>query len=133
MFPKTIDIKLESPVYSNFRCQVAANSLDIDVSKKNIHHLKIDNVNIPKNWNVGLIYGASGSGKTTTIKKLFGENIFQTIINEDEPIINQLQNCWKFLGAKRLMGKMKHGVSMSRHCGFREGGIKTFHFVFVNK
>jgi ABC-type lipoprotein export system ATPase subunit len=90
MFPKTIDIKLESPVYSNFRCQVAANSLDIDVAKKNTHILKIENVVIPEIWNVGLIYGASGSGKTTAIKHLFGENIFQTIINEDEPIINQL-------------------------------------------
>lgn len=89
-FPKTIDIKLQSEIFNNFRCQVAANSLDIDVKKKSIHHLHIDNVNINDNWNIGLIYGSSGSGKTTLIKKIFGDNIFETIINEDEPIINQL-------------------------------------------
>lgn len=36
--------------------QNAANSLDIDVNKKSTHHLKIDNINIPKEWNIGLIY-----------------------------------------------------------------------------
>ena len=90
MFPKVIDIKLESELFSDFRCQVAANSLDIDVKKKSIHHLHIDNVNIPKDWNIGLIYGASGSGKTTLVKKLFGDDIFNTVMDENTPIINQL-------------------------------------------
>jgi ABC-type ATPase with predicted acetyltransferase domain len=88
--PKKIEIKLQSEIFSNFRCQVAANSLDIDVKKKSIHHLIIDNVNIPKKWNIGLIYGASGSGKTTLATTLFGKEIFNVILNEDEPIINQL-------------------------------------------
>jgi hypothetical protein len=89
-FPKKIEIKLEAEIFNNFRCQVAANSLDIDVKKKSIHHLKIDNININDDWNIGLIYGSSGSGKTTLVKEIFGKNIFETIINEDEPIINQL-------------------------------------------
>lgn len=89
-FPKTIDVKLSSPVFTNFRCQVAANSLDIDAKQKSTHHLHIERVNIPNEWNVGLVYGASGSGKTTLAKHLFGENIFSSILNEDEPIINQL-------------------------------------------
>jgi energy-coupling factor transporter ATP-binding protein EcfA2 len=89
-FPKTIEIKLQSEVFDNFRCQVAANSLDIDVKKKSIHHLLIKNIEIPQEWNVALIYGSSGSGKTTLVKQLFGENIFDIQINEDEPIINQM-------------------------------------------
>lgn len=89
-FPKTIDVKLQSEVFTNFRCQVAANSLDIDVKKKSIHHLHIDNVAIKDNWNIGLVYGASGSGKTTLVKKLFGDDIFKSIIDEETPIINQL-------------------------------------------
>jgi ABC-type ATPase with predicted acetyltransferase domain len=89
MIPKTIEVKLESQVNKSFRCKMACDSLDIDIAKKSIHHLKIENINIPQKWNVGLIYGASGSGKTTLAKKLFGENVFKTILNEDEPIINQ--------------------------------------------
>lgn len=87
--PKSVEFTLQSEVSRNFRCKMAADSLDIDVDKKSIHHLKIDNINIPDNWSIGCIYGNSGSGKTTLIKHLFGENCFETILNVDQPIINQ--------------------------------------------
>jgi ABC-type ATPase with predicted acetyltransferase domain len=89
-FPTQIKIELSSPVHTNFRCQAAANSLDIDVKKKSIHKLQINNVEIPETWNIGLVYGSSGSGKTTSIKQLFGNNIFDSILDEEIPIINQL-------------------------------------------
>jgi energy-coupling factor transporter ATP-binding protein EcfA2 len=89
-FPNKIDIKLQSEVFNSFRCQVAANSLDIDVKKKSTHNLKIDNINIPNDWNIGLIYGASGSGKTTTVTELFGKDVFEIIIDDDKSIIDQL-------------------------------------------
>ncbi len=63
MIPNKVEVILKSDVNKEFRCQVAANSLDIDVEKKSIHHLKIDNINLPEKWNVGLVYGNSGSGK----------------------------------------------------------------------
>tara|TARA_R110002020_G_C16250215_1_gene769749 strand:- start:321 stop:1442 length:1122 start_codon:yes stop_codon:yes gene_type:complete len=90
MIPNKVEVILKSDVNKKFRCQVAANSLDIDVEKKSIHHLKIDNINLPEKWNVGLVYGNSGSGKTTMIKHLFGENIFDVKLDETKPIINQL-------------------------------------------
>jgi len=96
MITKTIDIKLQSEIFTNFRCQVAANSLDIDVAKKSIHHLHIDNVNIPDKWNVGLVYGSSGSGKTTMIKQLFGDEIFKSVLNDEEPIINQFPETFSY-------------------------------------
>jgi ABC-type ATPase with predicted acetyltransferase domain len=103
MIPKQIEVILKSEVNKEFRCQVAANSLDIDVEKKSIHHLKIDNINIPDKWNIGLVYGNSGSGKTTMIKHLFGDKIFEVKLDEDKPIINQLpedmsyEDCAKML------------------------------------
>lgn len=89
-FPKNVNIKLQSEVFNNFRCQMAANSLDIDAEKKSVHQLTIDNIKIPEKWNIGLIYGSSGSGKTTLVKQLFGDEIFNIEINEDEPILNQM-------------------------------------------
>src|SRR3989304_539053 len=89
MIPSTIEVILESPVSNNFRCKMACDALDIDIAKKSVHHLKIDHVFIPEKWDVGLVYGASGSGKTTLAKKIFGEDVFKTVLNEDEPIINQ--------------------------------------------
>ena len=88
-FPSVIDIKLQSEVFKTFKCVVASNSLDIDINKKSIHHLHIDNVKIPNDWNIGLVYGASGSGKTTLATTLFGKDIFNNILNEDLPIIEQ--------------------------------------------
>lgn len=41
------------------------------------------------------------------------------------------QKEWKYLGTKRIMGKMKFGGNMDRKSGFREGGIKTFHFEYI--
>jgi ABC-type Mn2+/Zn2+ transport system ATPase subunit len=90
MIPKNIKFELQSEVFNTFRCQAAANSLDIDVKKKSIHKLEINNINIPKQWNIGLIYGASGSGKTTLAKHLFGNNIFDCSLDENKSIIDQL-------------------------------------------
>lgn len=87
--PSSVEVILQSPISNNFRCKMACDALDIDIKKKSIHHLKIDGINIPEKWSVGLVYGASGSGKTTLAKKLFGEDVFKTVLNEDEPIINQ--------------------------------------------
>jgi ABC-type ATPase with predicted acetyltransferase domain len=58
------------------------------------------------------------------------------------PIYKQMikNKDWVFIGAKRLMGKMKTGGNMARNKGirggkfgvggYREGGVKTFNFEF---
>lgn len=40
------------------------------------------------------------------------------------------QKEWKFLGAKRTMGTMSRGKN-TRQSGYREQGIKTYHFEFI--
>ena len=40
------------------------------------------------------------------------------------------QKQWKFLGEKRLMGKMKTGGNMGNKSTFRECGVKTYNFEF---
>lgn len=82
-------VRLESEVFKTFRCQKAANSLDIDVEKKSVHELKIT-ADINSKYNVGLIVGASGSGKTTLAKQIYGENCFNSDLKQDLPIIEQL-------------------------------------------
>lgn len=85
---QTYSVRLESEVFNTFRCQLAANSLDIDTKKKSIHELVV-HTDI-KNYNIGLIIGASGSGKTTLAKKIYGDDCFNYSLNEDLPIIEQL-------------------------------------------
>lgn len=101
---KTYKINLKSDAFNNYRCKRACDSLDIDIQKKLEHKFEIE-FDIEKNFNIGLIYGNSGSGKTTLAKHIFGNNIFDTIIDENNCILNQLnekydyQECVNILNA----------------------------------
>lgn len=85
---QTHHVRLENPISDSFRCQRAANSLDIDVTKKSIHELKIE-VDLETPYSVGLIVGSSGSGKTTLAKQIFGQDCFKSVLDESKPIIEQ--------------------------------------------
>lgn len=80
---------LKSAVSKTFRCQRAADSLDIDTEKKSVHKLTVD-VDINPPFGVGLILGASGSGKTTLAKRIYGEDCFAVNLDPEKPIIDQL-------------------------------------------
>jgi ABC-type lipoprotein export system ATPase subunit len=86
---QTYHLKLESAVNDSYRCQRAADSLDIDVKKKSVHEISVV-ADLAGAFSVGLIVGASGSGKTTLAKSIFGMDCFDAKINVEEPIINQL-------------------------------------------
>lgn len=94
--PTTVEITLQSEVFENFRCKMAADSLDIDTKKKSVHHLKIDGIKLPAEWNIGLVAGNSGSGKTTLLNHLFGNDCFKSVLDEDLPIINQFPKELKY-------------------------------------
>ena len=86
---QTYVVDLESETSDSFRCVKAANSLDIDVTKKSKHHFKI-NADVLSDFNIGLIVGASGSGKTTLAKQIYGEDCFKEYLDLSKPIIEQL-------------------------------------------
>jgi ABC-type Mn2+/Zn2+ transport system ATPase subunit len=85
---QTYHVRLISEIFKTYRCQRAANSLDIDVEKKSIHELKIT-ADLTSPFNIGLILGSSGSGKTTLAKKIFGDDIFKSYIDLSKPVIDQ--------------------------------------------
>lgn len=60
-----------------------------DLENKQIEqHFKGDYV-LPEKWNIGLIVGNSGSGKTSIAKTVFGD--FDNLIWNDEPIIDNFE------------------------------------------
>lgn len=81
-------VRLESAVSRSFRCQKAANSLDIDVEKKSVHEFGVA-AELDTPYNLGLIVGASGSGKTTLAKSIWGPDCFAFELDESRPIIDQ--------------------------------------------
>lgn len=86
---QSYELTLKSDVCKSFRCQKAANSLDIDVEKKSVHKFKV-NADLDSDYSVGLIVGASGSGKTTLAKSIFGEDCFKEHLDLSLPVIDQL-------------------------------------------
>ncbi len=95
-------VRLESPVATSFRCQKAADSLDIDATKKSVHELSI-NADITTPFNVGVIVGASGSGKTTLAKQIFGDDIFDFEYDASKPVIEQFPDDFSYEDCAKLL------------------------------
>ena len=85
---QTYELTLTSEVFKTFRCQKAANSLDIDAAKKAIHRFKVA-ADLATPYSVGLIVGASGSGKTTLAKRIFGDDCFRDVLDLTRPVVDQ--------------------------------------------
>ena len=64
------EIVLESNVQHDDYTKFVLKMYDVPLSEKNRVTIK-NNIELPKDWNIGLIYGPSGAGKTTLLK-LFG-------------------------------------------------------------
>lgn len=90
-----LSVRLTSPVSTSFRCQRAADSLDIDVEKKAVHTLTIPGVHFGL-YDIGLILGASGSGKTTLAQSVWGEHVFEQVLDPARPVIDQFPDHWEY-------------------------------------
>lgn len=69
---QTYRVELSEKAGDSFFCRKAADSVDLDASKKLSHILEVS-VDLSEEYSVGLIVGASGSGKTTLAEKIFGD------------------------------------------------------------
>lgn len=71
----SFDIVRKLDVKETYRVARVLSDFDMDKSKGDVHFH--GNIEIPENWNVGLIYGASGTGKTTLVKELFPDSVVE--------------------------------------------------------
>ena len=88
-------VNLQSDLPNSFRCQKAANSVNLDVAKKSIHRLEVK-ADLKTKFNVGLIIGSSGSGKTTLAKSIYGDNCMMECIDLKKPVIDQLPDNYSY-------------------------------------
>ena len=81
-------VDLVSEVGNSYRCQKAADSVNLKTDQKDRHHLEVG-LDLKTPYNIGLIYGPSGSGKTTLAIQMFGNNFDAFEIDKDKCIIDQ--------------------------------------------
>lgn len=95
-----VDLAIEPE--RSFRCQKAANSLDIDIAAKLAHHLEID-CELDAPYNVGVIVGASGSGKTSLARQLWGAEALERTLDAAKPVIDQFPDEMSYEDCVRLL------------------------------
>lgn len=72
-----IDVQVETSVSTSVRAKQLSSAFDVPAQERHALRWKIDAPYEERDWNVGLIVGASGSGKSTILRNQFGdERIF---------------------------------------------------------
>lgn len=86
-----MDLKFEFSFKTNPKQTFRVKSLigQYDLENKEIIQTFKGNYSLPEKWNIGLIVGNSGSGKTSIAKNVFGE--FSNCLWNDEPIIENFK------------------------------------------
>lgn len=85
----SFDIVKETKPRKTFRTESVIGSFDLQLeSLKQRFRGNIDIEN--KDWNIGLIVGASGSGKSTIAKEVFGKEYFKNHVWGDNAIVDEM-------------------------------------------
>lgn len=91
----TVDIVVQSKINKSFRVKQLESIFDLPVKDIIEHKWTFDaDVNAEK-WNIGLFVGASGSGKTQILKKLFPENIHTNWQWDNNSVVDNISDNYK--------------------------------------
>lgn len=71
---QSFDIVKNADIKETFRVSRVMNDFDVKI-EHSAERFK-GQIDFPKDWNIGLILGASGTGKTTIAKQLFEQDLF---------------------------------------------------------
>lgn len=82
------DIVKKSSPSETFRVKSVMGSYDMTAAHTEEHF--VGDINLPNEWNVGLIVGRSGTGKTTIARELFGDNIISGYEYTHESILDDM-------------------------------------------
>lgn len=85
----SFDIVKETKPRKTFRTESVIGSFDLQV--ESLKQRFRGNIDIEsKDWNIGLIVGASGSGKSTIAKEVFGKEYFKNHVWGDNAIVDEM-------------------------------------------
>lgn len=71
-----VDVVMECPVFESFRVSQVAGMFDVPVGKRAKESLSVELPELTEAWQVGVIVGPSGSGKSSVARKAFGKQLY---------------------------------------------------------
>lgn len=74
------ELVLTSPVYNSFRLQAVASMFDLPLEEKSTTTINFET--LPSNdeaWQIGIIVGPSGSGKSSVARKFYPDSLFENV------------------------------------------------------
>ena len=78
----------QNKVNKTFRVAKVMSDFDVSIEHSNEHFEgKID---LPNEWNIGLICGGSGTGKTTIVNELFQDNLITKFEYDDNSVLDNM-------------------------------------------
>lgn len=85
------NIVKQSNVVETFRTKSVIGQFDLQIDNNTIREQFIGNIAIEnEQWQIGIIVGASGSGKTTIAKQIFGEYYTNDFTYGDKSVIDEM-------------------------------------------
>lgn len=85
----SFDIIKRTTPSDSYRVQSVIGAFDLDNAKLDEHFM--GNIDIEgKEWNIGLIVGGSGTGKTTIAKEVFGNCIYSGMPHTEQAVIDDM-------------------------------------------
>lgn len=82
------NIVRKSDIDKTFR--VAQIMGDFDVQESHAEEKFVGKIEFPDQWSIGVIYGASGTGKTTIAKELFGDSFIKSFEYTHKSVIDDM-------------------------------------------
>lgn len=70
--------------------RVAKLKSDFDIQTEHSNETFSGEIKLPENWQIGVISGGSGTGKTTIAKELFPDYYFENHLYSDKPVIDEM-------------------------------------------
>lgn len=84
----TFDFVKESPIENTFRVSKIRGLFDYQ-NESSVEHFSGE-IKLPKNWQIGAIVGASGTGKTSIARKVFGDKVDETFAYTHASVIDDM-------------------------------------------
>lgn len=94
-----VNCVMECPIHDSFRVQQLAGMFDVSLEAKSREHFSAEVPGTDEDWQIGVIVGPSGSGKSSVARQAFGETLYES---SEWPVDAAVVDCFGDLSVKNI-------------------------------